>query len=115
MNALSPVDTSRLETMLEITRTSDFSGERDAAISAANRLLRQRNLTWRDVLLQNFAAQRSSEPSWREDVAQCIRAFDTLTEWEQRFIVSLRKFRRLSAKQTAVLRDIASKARARAA
>jgi hypothetical protein len=101
--------------MLEITRTSNFPGERDAAISAANRLLRQYSLTWRDVLLRNFSPERSYEPNWCDDIAHCIRQLDKLTEWERQFIVSLRSFRRLSAKQTAVLRDIASKVRARAA
>jgi hypothetical protein len=114
MIALSEPDRARLITMLEITRTSNFPGERNAAISAANRLLRQHSLTWRDVLLRNFPPAGSSEPSWREDIAHCIRKLHELTEWEQNFIVSLRGFRRPSAKQQTVLRQIAEKVRAEA-
>jgi hypothetical protein len=114
MNALAAPDRERLMKLCGLFASS-FAGERDAAVLAAMRFLRERNLTWHDVIAPENLPSASSEPSWRENVAQCIRAFDTLTEWEKNFIVSLRSFRRLSAKQIGVLRDIASKARARAA
>jgi len=92
---------------------SSFGGERDAAALAAVRFLRERKLRWGDVVLPNLGSARTEVDS--SDLATCIRNLDQLTAWERQFVVSLRSFPRISAKQLAVLRDIARKARAAAA
>jgi hypothetical protein len=118
MNALAAPDRERLVKLCGLFASS-FAGERDAAVLAAMRFLRERKLIWDEVIAApaNFPPERGSElpEDWRGQIAVCLRSFDFLTSWERRFIVSLRGFRNLSPKQRDVLHGIASKITARAA
>jgi hypothetical protein len=62
---------------------------------------------------RNKSAGRSElAPGWGAEVEQCIRGFARLTEPERQCIVGLRRLRRLSRKQVAVLRGIAARVQA---
>lgn len=114
MSALTEPDRERLVKLLGLLGSS-FAGERDAAGQAAVRLLRERGLQWSDVIAApNCQTSDNFHPSdWRDDVETAIHNFSQLTPWEQSFVVSLRGYRRrLSPKQSALLREIARKVHA---
>lgn len=106
MNAvLLPEDRTRLARMLG----SSFDGEVVNAARLASRLLRDRGLTWPDVLETPPAIAAPVERPVQDDFAVVLAAFPTLTAWEQKFVVSLRRQRRWSPKQREKLRDIAER------
>ena len=115
--ALTPPKRDRLIACLRLAVRPGTVGEREAALNGAMRILHALNLDWNDVLIQSVSAPRPfSEDDHEEesdDLAVCTRAIDELTTWEQHFIRSLRRFRRLSPKQREILAGIAAKVRAR--
>lgn len=114
--ALPPADRQRLAKLLGLLG-SDYPGERDAAGLAAHRLIRDRGLTWQDVIHPNaeLPANRNAVQPWRETVAECLRQPGSLRPWERDFLRSLPDFIRLSAKQRSVLGQIADRVLRRAA
>jgi hypothetical protein len=118
MTALAASDRQRLAKLLGLLG-SDHAGERDAAGLAAHRLIRDRGLTWGDVIHPNaeLPANRNAVQPWRETVAECLRhpRFGSLTPWERDFLRLLPNFIRLSAKQRSVLGQIADRVSRRAA
>lgn len=109
--ALTDTDRERLVKLLCMLGSS-FAGERDAAGLAATRFLRERKLDWGDVVVPNCTAPCNFSIEADADIETCIRALDRLTEWERRFVISLRGFRHLSPRQATIVRDIARKVRA---
>ena len=113
---LTPHDATRLVKLLGLLG-SDQAGERDAAGLAAHRMLRDRGLTWGDVIMPGPAAARSQgwEHAWREMVNICLSRPGSLRIWEGDFLRSLRAFPRISPKQRSILVEIYERVCARAA
>jgi hypothetical protein len=107
VTAITEQDRTRLIRLLGMCGSA-YAGERDNAILAALRLLRQLGLEWSDVLIRpGEIAPRSTH--WRDVVNIALRHTQALSPWEVRFSVSLGEFKRPSAKQLAVLREIATR------
>jgi hypothetical protein len=127
--ALPPADRERLIKLLGILG-SDFDGEVAAAGRKAAEFLRQRKLTWENVLSAQSLATTPAPPPRRETrrdnnclsdwpthwlgaLAVCIRhsADDRVTDWERSFIGSLNRQggRRPSDRQLSILRHITEK------
>jgi hypothetical protein len=90
---------------------SDADGEVLNAGRFADRQVRSAGLTWYDVL--------SLEPpddddtgTIKDDIATCFRVnSDVFDEWEQRFLCDIKRKRKFTAKQRALLSKLASRAR----
>lgn len=92
---------------------SDFDGERAAAALLASRLLRDRGLTWDDLLgikPQREAPRRNQ--ACNQGLGFCLRHVERLTEWEQGFVRSLAMRSRMSPKQVEILQKLIVKLRA---
>jgi hypothetical protein len=115
---LAAADRERLAKMLGLLG-SDHPGERDAAGLAAHRFIRDRGLTWADILLGApgvvAAANRNAVEAWRQTVADCLRQHGSLRPWEGDFLRSLAGFACISLKQRSVLAQIADRVLRRAA
>jgi hypothetical protein len=110
MIALANAEAARLGAFLALAEAdaNPADGERLAALAAAERLLARRGLRLRD-LAPPPALPPPPVSTSQADLEVAIRAFPTLTEWEQNFVVSLRRVRQFSEKQRAVLHQIAEK------
>lgn len=106
---LSNADRTKLAKLLGMLSSAHI-GERDAAALAANRFLRDRNLTWPQVL-KPVAIERSLPElgTWRQTAARCLAQPGSLRPWEVSFLRDLPGFRRLSTKQRYVLKEIADR------
>lgn len=109
MTALSQTHRERLSKLLAMLDT-DYANERDNAGLAAHRLIRERGLTWPEVLCPapRTKAHEIHIANWRAVVAACLRRDDELTDFDRGFLRSLARFPYLSVKQMAVLRRIAA-------
>ncbi len=116
-NGLSPAELNKLVGVLG-RLGSDHDGERAAAGLLASKMLRDRGLSWDDLLRQRDAIPQvrwSAPPSSSStcaDMALCRRHFGRLTTWEMDFVSCLGTFRRWSPKQLATLARIATALRA---
>ncbi len=116
--ALSTTERNRLVAILG-RLGSDFDGERASAALLASRLLRDRNLTWDDVVAAGGSTR--PEPSWtagasaeQGDLVVCLRWLGELSAWEVGFVTDLRRKRRpLTPAQAVKLVQIADALRAR--
>ena len=117
---LSPRDTERLAKILG-RLGSEFDGERAAAGAMAARFLKDRHLTWAELLEAPAPApvapicpccRPSPEFGWRRLADLCLQIgheLDLLSEWEAGFLATLRRRGYPpTAKQAAVLRRIAT-------
>lgn len=121
MNALAEADRTRLAQMLGLLG-SDHAGERDAAGLAAHRMIRQRGLTWHDVLTSSLSpphhdhrGDSAADPlrgDWRAMAARCTQFPHLIDRWEAEFLSGLQRFPRLSTKQHAILIRIVTRLRA---
>jgi hypothetical protein len=115
---LPPTDRPRLAKPAGLLG-SDHAGERDAAGVAAHRFIRDRGLTWADILLRAPVAVPAANPNtmeaWRQTVVDCLRQHGSLRPWEDDFLRSLAGFACISAKQRSVLAQIADRVLRRAA
>lgn len=101
--------------------SSDQVGERAAAALLASRLLKSAGLTWEQLVRQSEVAQvarpsgtaPASRSDFGNDMLLCNRHLRMLTEWEQRFCLSVARVGQRSAKQVSTLRKIAAALRAR--
>src|SRR5712691_11635602 len=120
-NAVKPLDRetrARLAKLLGLLG-SDFDGEIAAAGRAANGLVRAASCTWFDVVLPDSEPQQSRLRHHREIVSTndaiefCLSWPGVLTDWERRFVRSLRDQGRsvLSLKQFDILARVVAKAR----
>ncbi len=113
MTVLAPADRDRLAKICGLFG-SDHAGERAAAALKAATLLRERNVSWPDLLLPRIGRSAYAPPNaWRADIDFCQRQTLSLTDWERSFVVSIAGRARLSEKQQAILTAIAAKLRAR--
>jgi hypothetical protein len=112
---LAPTDRQRLAKLLGMLG-SDYAGERDAAGLAAHRFIRERDLSWDDVIHPDIPAtgNRDTLQPWRATVAECLRQPGALRAWERQFLRSLSDFPRISQKQRSVLGQIAERVLRRA-
>ena len=113
MTPLSDADLVRLEKLLGLL-SSDSDGERATAGAMAWKFLRERRLSWRDVL-----RPRSPEPpplpapcsGWRRIARECLdfhEVFGGLSRWETSFVANiLARSRPPTPKQREVLDSIA--------
>ena len=92
---------------------STHAGERDAAGLAAHRLVRERDLTWPEILCSPAVEWQHS--TWRDTVQACLRHPDDLSSWELSFLRGVSRLPRLSPKQRACLDRIAHRVLGRAA
>jgi hypothetical protein len=86
---------------------SSFDGERAEAARVANEMVRRAGLTWPQ--LANPVPALPAPLQWREAVEQCLAASDVISDWEADFLISLRRFRKLSPKQFETLNRIVAK------
>jgi hypothetical protein len=134
-STLSEADRVRLSKLLGMCG-SDFDGERAAAALAADRLIRDRGMTWEQVLIPSPPIEKPTRASWeepesrawdqpsreepwwwekpphrdwRQTRALCLNHEWDLSNWELEFLQGLDRFPRLSAKQRAVLDRIAKR------
>ena len=89
---------------------SDFDGERAAAGLLASRLLRERGLTWDDLLgIKPMREGPRRNEACNQGLGMCLRHLQHLTEWEQGFCRSVATRSRLSSKQSEILSKIVAK------
>jgi hypothetical protein len=111
---LSSADRDKLVKILGMCGSAHV-GEAGTAAWAAARLLRDRGLTWGDVIGAPALASMTEHDDaddpivWRGVAVACLKFPATLTEWEQTFLRSLLRFATLSEKQEAILHRIAEK------
>lgn len=106
--ALSPDLVARLSKVLGMLG-SDHDGEIAAAGRRAHRLLRDAGLTWPEVLQPMLPPPKpevDDDPLDHGAACASLLNWPGLTDWERGFVTSLRKFKRLSDKQLAVLREL---------
>jgi hypothetical protein len=109
LSTLPQADRTRLVKLLALLG-SDHAGERDAAGLAANRLLKQRGLTWEDALSPRPAERRLPEMgTWRTTCRRLMENPRVLRPWERTFVADLPNFGRISVKQRYILNEIADR------
>lgn len=124
MRALPDADRALLTKMFG-RLGSDQPGEILAAVHLINQFLQRRQVTWDNVINppspkpEGCRAPPKPEPNsepqsdCRDNMFFCQQNYDYCSEWEQDFIHSVSKLRRLSQKQQDCLGRIADKLRAR--
>ena len=107
--ALAKSDRVRLGKMLALL-DSDKEGEVLAAARAAVRPVRQRGISWHQVV-EPPAVQKTLPEigTWRQTVARCLEHPGALRRWEIGFLRDLPSFHRLSTKQRYCLKEIADR------
>lgn len=120
--ALSSAERDRLIRLLGLLG-SDFDGERATAAAMASRFIRERRLTWADVIgAKPPAFPEPQRPTWREaatptdasnDLDLVLRNLGALSPWEQQFMRSVSGRSRWFPKQRARFAEIAAKVRAK--
>ena len=106
---LWPADRERLTKLLGLLG-SQFSGERDAAVLAATRILDCDGLKWHEILSLPHAPKREPRYStWRTTCGRLRQRTDDLRPWEWRFVADLPAFLRISSKQRYLLAGIAAR------
>jgi len=88
---------------------SPYDGEALAAGRAANRLIRNADLTWPQVVgSASPAAEDEAEPE--DPIGFCLDRGELLTDWERQFLASVRRQPYpLTSKQSRVLRRLVGK------
>ena len=103
---LAPSDRTRLVKLLGLLGL-DHLGERDAAGLAAQRLLKQRGISWAEVLIPQPVERRLPEMgTWRTTCRRLMENPRALRPWELKFVVDLPNFGRISVKQRYLLTEI---------
>jgi hypothetical protein len=112
MMALSPDDRRRLAGVLA-RLASDHAGEREAAALLATRLVKDRDVTWLDVLQPDPLSHKPGAADPRHnadpgsDLALCQRHIGRLNAWEHEFVWSVARARRRTPGQSRKLAEIA--------
>ncbi len=93
---------------------SEHVGERASAALLASRMVRDRGITWSDLIGQPETSRRREDvpADWRADIDLVRRHPQFCTEWEREFAHSIAHRPRISPKQLAVLTRIATAIRA---
>ena len=111
MNTLSEKSRQHLGKVLALLE-SEHPGERDAAVRAASRILKQNGMRWCQVLEAlppPPPAKREPAATWRSTCRELARRPGSLRVWERKFIRDLPAFPRISAKQRNILDEIAER------
>ena len=111
--SLSDSDAAKLTKLLGMLN-SEFEGERANAGKLADKFLRERGLRWGDVIPSSataprrptYAANDTDAGTDAAKVVACLKRRDQLNEWELKFCLSLKAWRRLTEKQRAKLNEI---------
>jgi hypothetical protein len=99
--ALDPVSADKLTKILGLLG-SDHPGERDAAAQAANKLVRERGLTWGDVIAApptlpthypRIRAWRADDSDWQRMAAFCHNRQWLLRPKDREFVRSMANWR----------------------
>ncbi len=112
MMALNSNDRRRLAGVLA-RLSSDHAGERDAAALLASRIVRNRDVSWLDVLRAGPPAHTpgTADPAHNaasgSDLAVCLRHLGQLNGWEQQFVRSLARVMQRTPGQARKLAEIA--------
>jgi hypothetical protein len=110
--SLSPAELDRLRNICA-RLTSDFEGERAAAELLATRLLKDKGLSWSDVVMPAPTEHRPPQPAappWRRTVRDLLARPGSLRSWERtEFLPSIMGFQKLSPKQRSVFDQIAAR------
>jgi len=111
---LSPPERARLVNILGMLGSA-HDGERASAALLATRMIKDRGITWSDLIGQPETSRRREDvpACWRADLAVAQRHISFLRSWEQGFVHSIAAQRVTSIKQKKVLREIASALQAR--
>jgi hypothetical protein len=114
---LTPSDRTRLVKLLGMLGSA-HDGERASAGLLATRLLRDRGLSWDDLLQPRLPPPKTdSRPQWpasadwRTQVAVCRVQTHLFNAWEQKFLHGLPRLRRLSLRQHEILAKLRDRAR----
>ena len=108
---LDPTDATRLAKLLGMCG-SDHAGERAAAALQADKLVRSAGLTWFDVVAPATGFESPLQHDVQQEIDAALANLEALTQWERGFIYSVRRLKKLSPKQRALLTELAAKARA---
>ena len=113
MSSLDPSTKNRLVKLLGMLG-SDHDGERANAAHAADKLLRQNGLTWREWI-EGRQKPREPEPAGvgiLDAIERCLGCPEMLNEWERRFLGDVRaRAPDLTEKQLAKVEQIYRKVR----
>jgi hypothetical protein len=114
VTALSEADLDRLVKLCGMLGSS-FPGERAVAAAKASEFLRERELTWEQVLRPRWAEQPplpAPGSGWRRIARECLKAdaeLDLLSDWEFKFLGTIARSRHpISPKQAIILDRIAA-------
>lgn len=124
MTALTPDLSTKLAKIAGMFGSA-HDGERAAAAALADRLVRGAGLTWPDILRpsalppprftapppQPWTPAWTPPPTWRNDVAACLKRRALFNGWETTFLEGLPRFPHLSAKQREILDRLVERAR----
>jgi hypothetical protein len=86
---------------------SEHAGERAAAALKADKLVRDKGLTWPEIIAPSIKPRSSIA----EQIAFAVANIDCLSMWERGFLYSINGKHRLTPKQLAVLDQIVAKVR----
>lgn len=112
MMALNSDDRRRLAGVLA-RLSSDHAGEREAAALLASRIVRDRDMTWLDVLQAGSPTQKAGAANPHHnaasgsDLALSLRHLGQLNGWEQQFVRSMATVMRRTPGQARKLAEIA--------
>jgi len=113
MTFISHLDRGKLAKVLGLLG-SHHDGEVVSAARMANQMVRTAGVTWHQLLDAKVPVP-GAEPDVAalkdSIVSACLSRPDLLTDWELDFLISLRRFRQLSPKQSQILGRIFSKVR----
>jgi hypothetical protein len=103
--ALDPTAADKLTKILGLLG-SDHPGERDAAAQAANKLVRERGLTWGDIVappivpdVPRVRSWRAANSDWQRMASYCHARRWSLSQRQRDFVESALTWRELSEKQ----------------
>jgi hypothetical protein len=103
---LDPQTADRLAKLLGLLGSA-HDGERAAAGAKADALVRERGLTWRQVIVPQNGSGTADHALWKFVASNR----DLLTDWERDFIRCIGGRKSLSEKQWALLEQLAAKVR----
>jgi len=90
---------------------SSHHGERAAAVSAANRILAELDLTWAEVI--SLPEKQAAAPETLSELCGwALACAEILTPWQLNFLRTVSALKSVSPRQRDVLDDITTKVRA---
>jgi hypothetical protein len=106
--AITALDAKRLAKLCGMFG-SEHIGERAAAAAAADRLVREQGLSWVDVIRGPWSRSSRKLKTINDKLDFLSEHADVLTDWEKKFIVTVRGFRRKSRRQIETINGLVDK------